>query len=352
LPGFTVGIRSRSDTDYAGYLVGSPLSETDERSWHAHGWCEVPQMDLFSYDFILSADGKIVPEDVSPSLKKVSPVPDGFIVQDVAGIRTRIVSRLDGKGYDITKLGPHTVHTGQIVYVNDTALKLAPMNGVHPIEEQSGQRRSPDVQLRIYIDFVDPTLQVQLGEVAKGVSFTGHTAMFGADPLVPSSDNGKPLRFGHGEGVALVWDKANPYGCLPFQKTYRDEAILVHRGDCTFLEKLQRAYEAGASGVVVMGDEDFAINPSAGDEELEAIGDSLQDVVIVVLKQSDGKRVSTMMDVTESQRLGQVMLVLDTGSRTTPFPRREKETKQTAPGDVNRVLYLNGHPLINTRLMV
>jgi ER degradation enhancer, mannosidase alpha-like 1 len=54
-------------------------------------------------EFILSVDGKPVAEDSSPSLEKIYPVPDGFMVKSITGIRTRIVSRLDGKGYDITK---------------------------------------------------------------------------------------------------------------------------------------------------------------------------------------------------------------------------------------------------------
>lgn len=44
-----------------------------------------------------------MPEDVNPSAAKLVPVADGFIVQNVTGIRTHIVNRLDGKGYDITK---------------------------------------------------------------------------------------------------------------------------------------------------------------------------------------------------------------------------------------------------------
>ena len=42
-------------------------------------------------------------EDLAPSLKKIFPVPDGFMVESIAGVRTRIVSRLDGKGYNIVK---------------------------------------------------------------------------------------------------------------------------------------------------------------------------------------------------------------------------------------------------------
>jgi hypothetical protein len=48
-------------------------------------------------------DGKIVDEDTKPSLEKIYPISDGFMVQSITGVRTRIVSRLDGKGYDVAK---------------------------------------------------------------------------------------------------------------------------------------------------------------------------------------------------------------------------------------------------------
>lgn len=31
------------------------------------------------------------------------PVSDGYVLHNVTGIRTHIVSRMDGKGYDVTK---------------------------------------------------------------------------------------------------------------------------------------------------------------------------------------------------------------------------------------------------------
>jgi ER degradation enhancer, mannosidase alpha-like 1 len=48
-------------------------------------------------------DGKTVAEDTSPSLEKIYPVPDGFMIKSITGIRTRIVSRVDGQGYDVSK---------------------------------------------------------------------------------------------------------------------------------------------------------------------------------------------------------------------------------------------------------
>ena len=56
-----------------------------------------------TYDFVLSADGEVVPEDLHPSVDKLVPVADGYLVHNVTGLRVHIVTRLDGKGYDIAK---------------------------------------------------------------------------------------------------------------------------------------------------------------------------------------------------------------------------------------------------------
>lgn len=56
-----------------------------------------------SFDFIMSPGGKMVPEDPNPGPLKLKTVADGFILHNVTGIRAHVVSRLDRKGYDITK---------------------------------------------------------------------------------------------------------------------------------------------------------------------------------------------------------------------------------------------------------
>ncbi|ETW84376.1 glycoside hydrolase family 47 protein [Heterobasidion irregulare TC 32-1] len=354
LPGLTLGIYSRSDVDYTSYLIGMPPSDQDKDSWHPNGWCEVPQVDLFSYDFILSADGKLTVEDPSPGKEKIASVSDGFIVHNISGLRTRIVSRLDGRGYDVSKLGLHTIHSGQIVYINDTALALKPVAKSN--KPDAGESHYPDVRLRFFVDFVDPMFQVQPGinEVATSVDVMGHTAMFGANPSKPPSLNSKPLKFGHGEGTNLVHDSNNPLGCLPYERSYSDEAILVHRGKCTFLEKLKIAHAAGALGVVVLTDNEIGINPSADEKDLEAVGSSLDDMVMVVLRKSDGRKVSIMMDLVDSQGLGRVVVSVESGVDTGRPPEwndaHEEHQAKGAPPD--RVLYLNGHPLLNTRLLV
>ena len=61
------------------------------------------ELILQSYEFILASHGRSVAEDLSPSLLKLGVVPDGYIIHNVTGIRTQIVQRLDGTGYDIKK---------------------------------------------------------------------------------------------------------------------------------------------------------------------------------------------------------------------------------------------------------
>ena len=58
-----------------------------------------------SYEFVLAPNGVVAPEDLSPSLLKLAPVSDGFIINNITGIRTKIVQRMDGKGYDVRKGG-------------------------------------------------------------------------------------------------------------------------------------------------------------------------------------------------------------------------------------------------------
>lgn len=246
-------------------------------------------------------------------------------------------------------MGPHTVLTGQTVYINDTALATT----LNHRQKVQTERRHTGVQLRIFIDFVDPSSYIPslTGGLVSDAIFTANTGLFAGDPTVPHPPNGKALRFGQGEGVELVRDPENPTGCQEYNQTFADEAILVHRGACTFLEKLMRAHEVGASGVVVINDSEREINPSAIEEDLKDIGDSLDDVAVVVLRESDGRQVLAMLDVTEDRHTGRVVLVLESTQYDTasvePMPAEEHFRFAE-----DSVLYINGHPLLNTKLLV
>jgi ER degradation enhancer, mannosidase alpha-like 1 len=246
-------------------------------------------------------------------------------------------------------VGPHTVHTGQTIYINDSSLATA-LSG---IQETQRERRT-DVQLRIFIDFVDPSTFIPsiAGGLVSDAVFTAFPGLFGGDPSIPVPAKGKKaLRFGQGEGVGLVRDVANPTGCQAYTQKFANEAILVRRGECTFLEKLMRAHGAGASGVVVISDTEMPINPSASVEDLIDIGGSLDDVAIVVLRESDGRQVSTMLDMAEDHKVGRVVLILENLQRDTASPKQEPVGEQSGFTG-NSVLYINGHALFNTRLLI
>ncbi|KAI0079675.1 alpha mannosidase-like protein [Panus rudis PR-1116 ss-1] len=352
--GLTVGIRSRPDIEYARQLIGAPADESEEMLWSADGWCEVPKVDLYTYDFILSPSGKVVAEDSHPTPDKLAMVHDGFILQNVSGIRTHIVSRLDGKGYDITKLGPFAVKTGQIVYVNDSHLFLAPVEGKSSINSQSRRARMPEVELRVAIDYVDPMFQLHQQPLLDGgieLLTSAHTALFGADPTLDHDMNGQPLRFGRGEGITLVRDIANPLGCQPYAQRFDDVALLVRRGSCTFLEKLVHAKAAGAAGVIVVSDEDRGVNASSDREILSTLTEPLDDVVLVVVGRLDGEAIIMMLDSVDTHGMGQVKVTVVPNTDTPAEPDNTRTSREGKP-TANRVLYLNGHPLLNTRLLV
>jgi mannosidase alpha-like ER degradation enhancer 1 len=107
------------------------------------------------------------------------------------------------------------------------------------------------------------------------------------------------------------------------------------------------ARDAGSVGVLVVSDEDVAMNPTADPKELEAAGD-LGDVGLVVLPLQVGQLVHEMLDSTE-ERGGQVMLQVDPERMSAPSPDVLHETEKEK---VHKILYLNGHPLLNTRLLI
>jgi ER degradation enhancer, mannosidase alpha-like 1 len=249
-------------------------------------------------------------------------------------------------------VGPHTVLAGQTIYIDDKSLAAVLSDG----KEMAQIKQRHSVQLRIFIDFVDASSYIAsvAGAPVSEAIFTASTALFAGDPTAPHPPHGKALRFGQGgqaEGVGLVRDPVNPTGCQEYTQTFEDEAILVHRGECTFLEKLIRAHEAGASGVVVINDSETVINPSVNAEDLQDIGDSLDDVAVVVLRESDGRQVSAMLDVAEDGHAGRVVLVLENMEYEPASVEQEPGQAQSKFSEKS-VLYLNGNPLHNTRLLV
>ncbi|KZV75403.1 glycoside hydrolase family 47 protein [Peniophora sp. CONT] len=359
--GLTVGIRTRTDFDYPTHLLG--MDPINEVGWHPQAECVMPKVDVYLFEFIMSADSaEEAVEDKTPSTKKIALIPGGFMVQDIKGLRTRVTTRIDGRGYDITKLGPYTVRTGQTVYLNDS--RLAGMLGTR----QPVENRPPDVRARFYVDglAVDPIL-FSLDEYMRDVTnlqtlfsaetetespyvdVVAQTALFGGDPTRLHSAS--QLQASIPSGVVVIREQGNDLGCIPFAGAYTDvgAVLVLRRGQCTFLEKLRHAKEAGAAGIVVLSDEEGKIQPSIDPSEHTLAG-ALNDVVALVLRASEGARITAMLDAVE-QSGGRIVMVLDPDGEEDESGGVEIMIEDDGI-PAHRVLHINGHPLLNTQLLV
>lgn len=239
-------------------------------------------------------------------------------------------------------MGHYTVRPGHVVYINDSSLLLQSVSG-----NEGDKSRVPDILLRFHLD-ADTIFQLQTDtqdvfQTSNNAHalVTGYTAYFGGD-LSPASDIGyRPLDFLRREGILVRREPSNARGCEPYKLHYPDSVLVVHRGECTFLEKLLHARSASAAGVLVISDDDAVINPTANADEVEAAGD-IHDVAIVLLPHKEGHVLVEMMDRAERLGTNKISMVVDYD----PLPTVEVHK------DPDRMLYLNGHPLLNTRLLV
>lgn len=189
------------------------------------------------------------------------------------------------------------------------------------------------------------------------VAITGHTAHFGLDLSSSGASNNSPTSIPsiqRPEGIAVHRDPINLRACVPFQHDYPDSALIVHRGQCTFLEKLLNARAASASAIIIISDENVGVNPTANLDELESAGD-LSDSTVLLLPKKTGEAFEEMLIATENIGAEQIRVSVDPNfseqynsdaEHTTPVDKEEQDKEPT------RILYVNGHPLINTQLLV
>ena len=342
-----------------------------------------------SYDFILSTDGRIVPEDLSPSRLKLEPVSDGFTIHNITGIRTQIVRRLDDQGYEIRRrmhfdittihcktnvrsVGHYHVRSGHIVYINDSTIFVPPARDTNTIVPRGSH--DSDVQLRLSLNIMNSEIGVQLanlGNADLSLRLTAFAAFFGADLTARVVEPANKLpRMAGSEGLPLFRESDNSKGCLPYNHVYPDSVLVVERGDCTFLEKLLQARHTGAAGVLVISDDETAINPTADAQEAEEAGD-ISDAGLLLLTKTAGNVLLNLMETIDMLGTGQVMVAIhrdplaESSNRGTTYQKPQGEEAPDVSEEVEnenkdrnqdttdlRILYINGHPLLNTRLLV
>lgn len=288
---------------------------------------------------------------------------------------------------------------GQVVYINDTELfeatTLDDATFNHALGAIGKDGRAAQVPLRFFIDTAvgtaDPVMQIQpcTSVSETEVTLMAFTSTFGGDPSASArrrahDKTSAALAFGRGPaGSVLTAVLSNSRGCQPYDERLlkRDEGVnrvlLIWRGDCTFIEKLSLAAKAGATGIVVVSDEEHGVNPAADQEDVDSAREELaevstllgeeegfaaidlDDVVAVLVPRSAGKELIRLMHTAEAHGFAEVRVVVEpepeleteagTGETTTVNDSQESDNKSEQGG---KILYLNGHPLVNTRILV
>lgn len=254
-------------------------------------------------------------------------------------------------------MGHYSVRPGQVVYINDSS--IFPPGADNNIAQDELLRRDAEVFLRIFTRQTDPMLQVKpkpLDAEFIDVSVVGYASKFGADlsSYALSQQSEETIAMRNPEGLAIRRDAENFHGCDPYDKSFPDSVLLVHRGHCTFLEKLVHARDASAAGVIIVSDEEMGINPTANADELAAVGD-LSNIGIVLLTKTIGQALEEMIVVSEKLQSAQIIVSLlhtQNSGNQDDSGRMLVEQEEEQPKDPNRILYINGHALINTRLLV
>jgi mannosidase alpha-like ER degradation enhancer 1 len=264
-------------------------------------------------------------------------------------------------------VGHYHVRSGHTVYINDSTIFAgSPSENLDSVTAVGD--RDVEIQLLISLDLIDPMFRVMPGNTDASnlnVQLTAYAASFGADLSVQAAERDRPARMAQGKHPISV-ELNNKKGCSHYKQAYEDGILVVERGGCTFLEKLLVARDAGALGVIVLSDEDSVIIPSAGLDEIEESGD-ISDAGLLLLPKTASTVLAELMDL--MGRLGgramvaiqreSIMMADSSGKKATPTSSTSKadekgeEKKEDIDDNSNpRILYINGHALLNTRLLV
>jgi mannosidase alpha-like ER degradation enhancer 1 len=251
-------------------------------------------------------------------------------------------------------VGQYHVRAGHTVYVNDSTIFPSPSEEANLAQDEL-YRRDTEVRLRLFTTNVDSMLHVESSHLSqKGfdISLSGFTARFGANlsSYITLDLKETPL-LRTPEGVAVRRHPGNLHGCDPYKGDYPDSMLVVRRGHCTFLEKLLRARDASAAGIVIISDEEAGINPTANPDELAVAGD-LNDVAVILLPKKIGETFQELLIASEQFNSLQIMIALQQAPGDSDESDYAPIEREEQPKDPNRILYINGHPLINTRLLV
>jgi mannosidase alpha-like ER degradation enhancer 1 len=242
------------------------------------------------------------PEDPDPSPSKLwqNPITGTWTITDVTGLRLGARWRYDNTGYDIISIGNHRVSVGEEVVVTDKK-----MEGYLPIPAKplarSRKYSLPEVLLRFSKGEEEGNREVVLHAL-------GATATFGKDfstAIASEIGSGWGLESGN-----HLLHRVGGSGCntRDFVAIKSGNIAVIDRGICTFMSKLLNAKEAGARGVIVLGnspkpgltdqqvfDESGMIRPAADAEDKDTLG-RVEGIGMIYVDHVAGDVIRRLMD--------------------------------------------------------
>jgi len=215
--------------------------------------------------------------------------------------------------------------------------------------------------------FNDANPETSFMSRSQSLSAKAWTSHFGLDPRdaylsSAQSTDPEPLlspTFSR-QGSRLVHFAENGYGCDPFldpSGRINGSMVLVKRGECYFIDKLAHAREAGAAGAIVWHEDDEHVQPSAEPEDFQRLEGIIEGSTLLVIGSTEAQQIGSMLRFEDAQAgKVEVWVRLDDqwqegmdliGVEGAWPPDQPTKTQSTA----GRMLYVNGHALVNTVLL-
>ncbi|CAG8586677.1 13171_t:CDS:10 [Funneliformis mosseae] len=321
-------IASRPDTDFIRELVG--FEELILPPLDPKGICEVPKLDLQVMEVQFGGSQESSEDDLNDQgqEQKIEKYVNGLIANRLKGLKLELTKRVDRKGYDVTKVDNYRIYPGQIFEIRDPAVKK------FWIKQQTYSTST----LRVYISTLS-------NEVS---SFDYLTAVASFGPKITSE---LPVR-------TLV-QITSPYGCEDYnteETTLIDgNIVFVKRGVCTFVEKVLRAQEAGAKGIVIWSDDNYLFQPVSPEEHKDIW---IFEIPCVLITYENGVKLEKLLK--EAEELLQYMEENDKNTQQKKFgsnikvkflPHEQEPATNIKTNENNEsLLTIHGHTIRNIRL--
>ena len=261
--------------DYVRALVNIPHDATQSEaalSLSSKDTCAVPKGDDYRIYLHFPSGGNATSPRFQQNIRKLDEEADAFLLSNITNIAIQAIRDLtsDG-GYLVTEIGPMHIPAGHTVYLSDPAAIVA---------------LKPEAMLRLGAAQSDGVVtQVALRLTGPGLA---------VPPIVPA------IQAGFGPSFTSIFESVenaavfavaldNSHGCRPLRvpATVGNRSVLlmrtvalVQRGECTFYTKMRNAAEAGVTALLILGDDDEAMVPSADAAELARPGKQIPTAML------------------------------------------------------------------------